>query len=100
MVNDMASIVTCFEARDGKLMWQGRLGEAQREGFRRRRWRWTARCTSRTTTARRSCCAAGPKFELLHVNSIWREHAGVAGAGGWPMVHPNGAAPHRNWSAR
>jgi outer membrane protein assembly factor BamB len=32
-VNDMASIVTTFDAATGKLMWQGRLGVAQREGF-------------------------------------------------------------------
>ena len=33
MVNDMASIVTSFEAATGKVLWQGRLGVAQREGF-------------------------------------------------------------------
>lgn len=32
-VNDMASIVTAFDAASGKTLWQGRLGEAQREGF-------------------------------------------------------------------
>ena len=30
-VNDMASIVTSFEAVTGKVLWQGRLGVAQRE---------------------------------------------------------------------
>ena len=33
MVNDMASIVTALEATTGKLLWQNRLGVAQREGF-------------------------------------------------------------------
>ena len=33
MVNDMASIATSFEAATGKVLWQGRLGVAQREGF-------------------------------------------------------------------
>ena len=33
LVNDMASIATCLEAKTGKLLWQGRLGEARREGF-------------------------------------------------------------------
>jgi outer membrane protein assembly factor BamB len=33
MVNDMASIVTSFVAATGKVLWQGRLGVAQREGF-------------------------------------------------------------------
>lgn len=27
-INDMASIVTSFEATTGRVMWQGRLGEA------------------------------------------------------------------------
>jgi outer membrane protein assembly factor BamB len=33
MINDMASIVTALEATTGKLLWQNRLGVAQREGF-------------------------------------------------------------------
>jgi outer membrane protein assembly factor BamB len=33
MVNDMASVATCYRAATGELVWQGRLGEAQREGF-------------------------------------------------------------------
>jgi outer membrane protein assembly factor BamB len=32
-VNDMASIVTAFDAATGKTLWQQRLGAAQREGF-------------------------------------------------------------------
>ena len=33
LVNDMNSIATCLEAKTGKMIWQGRLGEAAREGF-------------------------------------------------------------------
>ena len=33
LVNDMTSIATCLEARTGKAVWQGRLGEAKRESF-------------------------------------------------------------------
>ena len=33
IVNDMASIVTCLEARTGRSLWQGRLGVPRREGF-------------------------------------------------------------------
>ena len=33
LVNDMTSIATCLEATTGKLLWQGRLGEARRESF-------------------------------------------------------------------
>jgi outer membrane protein assembly factor BamB len=33
MVNDMASIATALDAATGKAVWQGRLGQAMREGF-------------------------------------------------------------------
>ncbi|HSW48563.1 MAG TPA: PQQ-binding-like beta-propeller repeat protein, partial [Bryobacteraceae bacterium] len=33
LINDMTSIATCMEAKTGKVLWQGRLGEARREGF-------------------------------------------------------------------
>ena len=33
LVNDMASIVTAYDARSGTVLWQGRLGQAAREGF-------------------------------------------------------------------
>ena len=33
LINDMASIVTAYDAKAGTLLWQGRLGEAVREGF-------------------------------------------------------------------
>ena len=33
IVNDMVGIATCYEAKTGKLMWQGRLAETRRESF-------------------------------------------------------------------
>lgn len=33
LLNDMTSVATAFEAATGKLAWQGRLGQATREGF-------------------------------------------------------------------
>lgn len=33
LINDMQSILTVYEARSGRLVYQGRLGVAQREGF-------------------------------------------------------------------
>ncbi|MDQ3069238.1 MAG: PQQ-binding-like beta-propeller repeat protein [Acidobacteriota bacterium] len=33
LINDMASIVTAYDARQGTVLWQGRLGDAVREGF-------------------------------------------------------------------
>ena len=33
LVNDMQSILTVYEAKSGALVYQGRMGIAQREGF-------------------------------------------------------------------
>lgn len=33
VVNDMSSVLTCFEAATGTIVWQERLGKARREGF-------------------------------------------------------------------
>ena len=53
-VNDMASIVTSFDAVSGKVKWQGRLGQAQREGFSASPVAVDGRCSSPMTKARRS----------------------------------------------
>ncbi len=56
MVNDMQSIVTSFEATTGKADVAGPAGRrAGGKASRRRRSPWTARCSSPTTRARRSC---------------------------------------------
>ena len=62
MVNDMASIVTSFEAATGKVLWQGRLGVAQREGFSASPVAVDGKdVSSRTIRVRRSCCAPAPR---------------------------------------
>jgi outer membrane protein assembly factor BamB len=70
MVNDMASIVTCFEAATGKVMFQGRLGVAQREGFSASPVAVDGKVFFTNDDGDTFVLRAGPKFELLHVNQI------------------------------
>jgi outer membrane protein assembly factor BamB len=70
MVNDMASIVTAFEARTGETMWQGRLGVARREGFSASPVAFDGKVFFTNDDGETFVIRAGDTFELLHVNSI------------------------------
>jgi outer membrane protein assembly factor BamB len=70
MVNDMASIVTSIEATSGKVMFQGRLGVAQREGFSASPVAVDGKVFFTNDDGETFVLRAGPKFELLHVNKI------------------------------
>jgi outer membrane protein assembly factor BamB len=70
MVNDMASIVSCFEAATGKIMWQGRLGVASREGFSASPVAVDGKVYFTNDEGDTFVLRAGATFELLHVNRI------------------------------
>jgi outer membrane protein assembly factor BamB len=70
MVNDMASIVTSLEATSGKLMFQGRLGVAQREGFSASPVAVDGKVFFTNDEGETFVIRAGPKFELIRVNKI------------------------------
>jgi outer membrane protein assembly factor BamB len=70
MVNDMASVVTCLEAATGKVMWQGRLGVAQREGFSASPVTVDGKVFFTNDEGETFVLRAGPTFELLHTNRI------------------------------
>ena len=70
MVNDMASIVTSMEATTGKMLWQGRLGVAQREGFSASPVAVDGKVFFTNDEGETFVLRAGPTFELLHVNRI------------------------------
>lgn len=70
MVNDMASIVTCLEATTGRLMWQGRIGVAQREGFSASPVAVDGKVFFTNDDGDTFVLRAGPHFELLHVNRL------------------------------
>ncbi|MGH9721285.1 MAG: PQQ-binding-like beta-propeller repeat protein [Bryobacteraceae bacterium] len=69
-VNDMTSIASCFEARTGKSMWQGRLGEAHRESFSASPIGVNGKVFFTNDSGDTFVLRAGPKFELLHVNRL------------------------------
>ena len=69
-VNDMASIVTSFEAATGKVLWQGRLGVAQREGFSASPVAVDGKIFFTNDQGETFVLRAGPTFELLHTNTI------------------------------
>ncbi|HUP40690.1 MAG TPA: PQQ-binding-like beta-propeller repeat protein [Vicinamibacterales bacterium] len=70
MVNDMASIVTAFEAATGKVLWQGRLGVAQREGFSASPVAVDMKVFFTNDQGETFVLRAGPTFELLRTNNI------------------------------
>jgi outer membrane protein assembly factor BamB len=70
MVNDMAAIVTSIEARTGKVMWQGRLGVARREGFSASPVAFDGKVFFTNDDGETFVLKAGPTFELLHVNKL------------------------------
>jgi len=70
MVNDMASIVTSFDAQTGKSLWQGRLGVAQREGFSASPVAVDGKVFFTNDEGETFVLRAGPAFTLLHVNAL------------------------------
>jgi outer membrane protein assembly factor BamB len=70
MVNDMASIASCFEAATGKLMWQGRMGEAAKESFSASPVAVDGKVFFTNDDGETFVLRAGPEFELLRVNRL------------------------------
>lgn len=70
VVNDMTSIASCFEAKTGKVMWQGRLGEAHKESFSASPIGVDGKVFFTNDQGQTFVMAAGPKFQLLRVNEL------------------------------
>jgi outer membrane protein assembly factor BamB len=70
MVNDMASIVTSLQATTGKLMWQGRLGVAMREGFSASPVAVDGKVFFTNDDGETFVLKAGPAFEVLRTNRL------------------------------
>jgi outer membrane protein assembly factor BamB len=69
-VNDMQSILTVFEARTGRLMYQDRLGTPTREGFSSSPVAVGDRLFFTNDQGQTFVVQAGPTFKLLHVNEL------------------------------
>jgi outer membrane protein assembly factor BamB len=70
LVNDMAAIATCFEAATGKVMWQGRLGVARREGFSASPVGADGKVYFTNDDGETFVLRAGPVFDLIRVNTL------------------------------
>jgi outer membrane protein assembly factor BamB len=70
MVNDMVAVATCYDAKSGEVMWQGRLGTAQREGFSASLIGVQGKVFFTNDEGETFVLKAGPEFKLLHVNRL------------------------------
>ena len=69
-INDMQAIVTSFEATTGKVLFQGRLGTAPKEGFSASPVTVDGKIFFTNDEGETFVLKAGPEFELLHVNRL------------------------------
>jgi outer membrane protein assembly factor BamB len=70
LVNDMQSILTVYEATSGTLVYQGRLGVAQREGFSASPVAVNGKVFITNDEGQTFVVQAGREFRLLHVNEL------------------------------
>jgi outer membrane protein assembly factor BamB len=70
IVNDMSSVVTGYDAASGEVLWQGRLGEARREGFSASPVAVGGKVFFTSDSGETFVLDSGPEFDLLHVNRL------------------------------
>jgi len=70
LINDMQSILTAYESRTGALVYQGRLGVAQREGFSASPVAVNGELFFTNDEGETFVVKAGREFKLLHINSL------------------------------
>jgi outer membrane protein assembly factor BamB len=70
LINDMQSILTVYEAATGTLVYQERLGVAQREGFSASPVHVNGKIYFTNDEGQTFVVQAGRKFNLLHINEL------------------------------
>ena len=70
LINDMQSILTVYEAKTGTLLYQGRLGVAQREGFSASPVVVNGEVFFTNDEGETFVVMAGREFNLLHTNNL------------------------------
>jgi outer membrane protein assembly factor BamB len=70
LINDMQSILTVYQARTGALVYQGRLGVAQREGFSASPVVVNGEVFFTNDEGETFVVKAGREFKLLHKNTL------------------------------
>lgn len=69
-INDMASVVNCFDARTGKSLWRERCGEPVNEGFSSSPIGVGGKVFFTNDQGETFVLENGPQFKLLHVNRL------------------------------
>ncbi|MGE0705453.1 MAG: PQQ-binding-like beta-propeller repeat protein [Vicinamibacterales bacterium] len=70
LLNDMTSIATSLHATTGKVIWQGRLGMARREGFSASPVAVDGKVFFTNDDGETFVVRAGPVFEIIRVNRL------------------------------
>ncbi len=70
LINDMQSVLTVYEATTGTLVYQGRLGQAQREGFSSSPVVVNGEVFFTNDDGETFVVTAGREFKLRHTNSL------------------------------
>jgi outer membrane protein assembly factor BamB len=70
LINDMQSILTVYEAKSGDLVYQGRLGVAQREGFSASPVVVNGEVFLTNDDGETFVVKAGREFNLMHTNTL------------------------------
>lgn len=70
LVNDMVGIATCYQAKTGKLIWQGRLTETRGESFSASPVGVDGKVFFTNDDGDTFVLKAGPEFKLLGVNRL------------------------------
>ena len=70
MVNDIQSILTAHDVKTGEVLYQGRLGEAKKEGFSASPIAHNGKLFFTNDDGETFVLQAGREFKLLHVNQL------------------------------
>jgi len=70
MVNDILSIITCYEAKTGKMMWKDRAGAEVKHGFSASPVGVNGKVFFTNDNGETYVLAAGPEYKLLHINRL------------------------------
>jgi outer membrane protein assembly factor BamB len=70
IVNDIISVITCFDARTGKMMWQERAGQAVKHGFSASPTGVNGKVFFTNDEGETYVFAAGPEYKLLGINRL------------------------------
>jgi outer membrane protein assembly factor BamB len=70
LVNDLQSILTAHDVKTGTVLYQGRLGEARKEGFSASPIAYDGKVFFTNDDGETFVLQAGKEFKLLHVNQL------------------------------